>query len=430
MTEQPSDAQADLPVKIGKYDIKGWLGEGQHGQVYLANDPFVCREVALKTSNAEHEKTGNLFFIEARAAGKLQHPNIVSLYDAGIENDMQYIVMEYVRGMALDQFCSRDSDHTKMPLKQAVELMYQCCRALNYSHSHQVLHRDIKPSNVMLSAENEAKIMDFSIAGSMETDIRPEAIIGSPVYLSPEQITRDVLGPSTDLFSLAVLFFYIIGGKPPLYDGNLKGLLRSILSVRPPLLHEVNTEVPKDLSLIFEKAMEKDPGKRFSSGVEMSEGLLKIFNSLEKKRYEIEKVEGHDALRRLHFFSKFKDHEIQEMLDSSLWVKHKSGDIVFSEGDNDSSFYIVIAGEVEVLKSKLRVHVLREGDSFGEMSFLSNAHMNRTATVRAISEVMLLQISSVILESLNESTQLKFYKVFSSSLIYRLSMTTARLASK
>ncbi|MCA8838372.1 MAG: protein kinase [Gammaproteobacteria bacterium] len=430
MSEPANTDSRQLPKKIGKYEIIRWLGEGQHGRVYLAMDPFVCREVAVKTSNVDAEKTGNLFFVEARAAGKLQHPNIVSLYDAGTEENNQYIVMEFVPGDSLARNCARSPGYKKMPLKQAVETMYQCCRALNYSHKQKVLHRDIKPSNVMMSENNEAKIMDFSIAGIMESEIRPDAIIGSPVYLSPEQITRDVLTPSTDLFSLSVLFYYIIAGQPPLYSEDLRTLLKMILNETPPLLHEINAQVPKELSLMVDKAMKKDPAHRFKSGEEMAESLLSIFNSLDKKKSELARAESHNALRRLHFFANFKDDEIQEMLDNSSWIKHKPGDRIIREGDTDNSFYIVITGEVDVYKGDIRISQLREGDSFGEMGFMGGARVNRTASVQASSEVMLLRINSVILDNLNITTQLRFYKVFSSSLIYRLSITTARLASK
>ena len=420
----------ELPEKIGKYEIKQWLGEGQHGKVYLGVDPFVCREVAVKTSSIEGEESENLFFVEARAAGKLQHPNIVSLYDAGTEGEDHYIVMEYVRGNSLAKHCARNPGFTPMPLKQAIEAMYQCCRALNYSHRQKVLHRDIKPSNVMMSESKEAKIMDFSIAGIMEKEIRPDAIIGSPVYLSPEQISRSVLTPSTDLFSLSVLFYYIIAGQPPLYSEDLRTLLKMILNDKPRLLHELNPRVPKELSLMIDKAMQKDPAHRFKSGEEMSESLLSIFNSLDKQKTELARAEGHNALRRLHFFSNFKDDEIQEMLDNSSWIKHKPGETVIREGETDSSFYIVITGEVDVFKGDTKVSQLREGDSFGEMGFMSGSRVNRTASVKASSEVMLLRINSVVLDNLNPTTQLRFYKVFSSSLIYRLSITTARLASK
>ena len=429
MNEAATSTPERLPEKIGKYEVQQWLGEGQHGKVYLATDPFVCREVAVKTSTIEGEESVNQFFVEARAAGKLQHPNIVSLYDAGTEGHFNYIVMEYVRGESLAQYCARNPGHKAMTLKQAVEAMYQCCRALNYSHRQKVLHRDIKPSNVMMSESMEAKIMDFSIAGIMEQEIRPDAIIGSPVYLSPEQISRSVLTPSTDLFSLSVLFYYILAGQPPLYSEDLRTLLKLILNEKPRLLHEINARVPKELSLMIDKAMQKDPEKRFKSGEEMSESLLSIFNSLDKSKTAIARAEGHNSLRKLHFFANFKDDEIQEMLDNSSWIKKAKGETIIQEGEADNSLFIVITGEVEVYKGDTQVGQLREGDSFGEMGFMGG-NINRTASVIASSEVMLLRINAFILDNLNPATQLRFYKIFASSLIYRLSITTARLASK
>ena len=200
------------PQKVGKYELRGEIGRGSCGVVYKGFDPFVQRDVAVKVarhdpskiaSSTSTEESRHSFFVEARAAGMLQHPHIVGLYDAGAEVDLSYIVMEYIDGDTLMPMCKKSG--TRMPVEQVVEIAFKCAKALDFSHGKGVMHRDIKPSNIMLTKDGVPKIMDFSIA---EINAQPGAmggVVGSPSYMSPEQVRAESLTPASDLYGLGAV---------------------------------------------------------------------------------------------------------------------------------------------------------------------------------------------------------------------------------
>ncbi|MDY6852229.1 MAG: serine/threonine-protein kinase, partial [Thermodesulfobacteriota bacterium] len=214
-------ARKSPPSHIGRYRLARELGRGGMGVVYLANDPFIERLVAIKTTLApppkdpeKLESFQHLFFHEAQAAGKLAHPHIVSLYDAAVEDDQCYLVMEYVDGPTLKKFCRTDN---LLPLEKVVNIIYQCAKGLDYAHQNGVVHRDIKPSNILLTKKGQAKISDFGIAavgGSVGT-AKAESMTGSVNYASPEQLLNDSLTPQTDLFSLGVVMYELLTGVKP-----------------------------------------------------------------------------------------------------------------------------------------------------------------------------------------------------------------------
>ena len=203
---------APSSVKLGKYQIVKLLDRGTMGIVYLGHDPDRDREVVLKVSISKAlrnkdsgEKYRELFFNEAKTAGQLQHPNIVNIYDAGAEGDKGYIVMEYVKGgNTLQPFCKPDN---LLPIEKVAEIIFKCAKALDYAHSHGVVHRDIKATNILLSEDMDVRIADFSIAhwaGGDGDESKPKGFMGSPAYMSPEQVREDVITGQTDLFSLGV----------------------------------------------------------------------------------------------------------------------------------------------------------------------------------------------------------------------------------
>jgi len=226
---------ADVPEKIGKYVIINKVGKGSTGTVYLSHDPYYRRDVAIKVYKIEEDSdpdrarvSRKMFFNEAHMVGMLQHPNIMPIYDAGEEDGKYYVVTEHVQGArTLAAYCRPDN---LLRVDDVVEIIYKCAKALHYAHGRGVIHRDIKPSNVMLTIDNDVRIIDFGIAICSDSDVsRIEGIAGSPSYMSPEQVQSEELTPRSDLYSLGAVLYELLTGFRPFRAAHLSKLLHQIV---------------------------------------------------------------------------------------------------------------------------------------------------------------------------------------------------------
>jgi serine/threonine protein kinase len=430
-TQAASNSSA-APRRIGKYDILGELGRGACGIVYKGFDPFVRREVAIKLAlpqnHSRHSPVDEPnFFAEACAAGRLQHPHIVSLYDAGMEDALGYIVMELIDGDTLTRWCLPDGE--RLPLDRTVEIACHCADALHYAHTHGVLHRDVKPGNIMLDRHGAPKLMDFSIAEIQGGDGATGAhtLIGSPLYMSPEQIRREPPGPASDLYSFGAVLFQLLTGKPPFAQAELPTLFRMIRHQAAPKLGTLRPDAPAALCEIVDRLLQKQPEQRFDSGEALSTALARVLDQLRLNSAPDERRQSRDSLRRLHFFNGFSDADIDEILDASSMVTHAAGATLIREGETDDRCYILVLGSAEVRKNERLLQSLNRGDCFGEMGFLCATR--RTATVVATTPVLALQFNADLMNRVSRDCQLRFYKVFTETLIYRLRLTSARLAA-
>jgi serine/threonine-protein kinase len=433
-TQAVPRAPGDVPQIIGKYEIRGEIGRGSCGVVYKGFDPFVQRDVAIKVaqqdptkmSGASSQQSHASFFTEARAAGMLQHPHIVSLYDAGSQGPFNYIVMEYIDGDTLMPLCKKKGPRASVD--QVLDISFKCAKALDYSHSKGVLHRDIKPSNIMLTKDGIPKIMDFSIA---EINAQPQAltgVVGSPMYMAPEQVRGEQLGPQTDLYALGAVIFHLLTGEAPFYAEEVKKLFVLIKTQPAPPLQVIRPELPMQICEIVDRLLSKDMVDRYQTGGELAVALTRLSDKLRNADKQVSRRENRDSLRRLHFFNTFTDEEIDEIIKAGTMLTFQPGQTIIEEGALENAFYLLALGSAEVKKKGKTLHTLEKGDAFGEMGFLSAA--KRTATVVATSQVLALKISSTLMDQLSQECQLKFYKVFTETLIYRLSVTSAKLSAK
>lgn len=418
------------PDYISKYGIKEELGRGACGIVYKGFDPFVQRPVAIKIAKTTLDQTGKHlrdFFNEAHAAGKLQHPNIVSLFDAGVENDLNYIVMEYIDGKTLLDYCR--PSNPRLPISKVVDVIFKSAKALSYSHSQGVLHRDIKPSNIMLTEDGDTRIMDFSIAEiTQNLQYTPDQVMGSPAYMSPEQVRRETLGVGSDLYSLGAVMFQLLAGQSPFPSKDVQKVFQDIINTPAPRVDALNPDVPSFLADVVAKCLEKNAVDRYASGDELASALAKVFDQLRYTEAQISRRIEQDALKNLNFFNGFSDSHIDEVLQASTIISFAQGDVMIKEGDIDSTFYILVKGNADVHKVGKKIETLREGDCFGEIGFL--AETKRTASVIASSDAMVLKVNSSLMESVSPECQLCYYKAFTETLIYRLSLTSARLSAR
>ncbi|MGB1556330.1 MAG: serine/threonine-protein kinase [Oceanococcaceae bacterium] len=441
--EQSQRTRAELEAKlaegppptIGKYRIENELGRGTCGVVYKGFDPFVRRTVAVKLALAREQNDPNAadkaertFFSEAHAAGSLQHPHIVSIYDAGTEGDFHYIVMEFVAGRPLSDYASGKA--AALSTDQIIEIGFRCAKALAYSHAQGVLHRDIKPGNIMLAEDGDAKIMDFSIAefmqggGSMST----QAVVGSPAYMAPEQIAREGIGPRADLYGLGAVLYHLLAGEPPFVAQQMKLLFDMVQYAPAPQLSAVRPDLPPELCNLVNQLLEKDPEQRPAGGEQVASVLAKLSTRLRHADRQIQRKENRNALSSLRFFERFNEEEIDELLSVATMLKFAAGDTVVKEGDTENAFYIIANGQAEVFKGGKSLSTLNKGDVFGEMGFLTSTR--RTATVKARCEMLALRVTQAAVDQVSDACQLSYYRTFAETLIFRLAITSARLGAK
>lgn len=419
-----------MPPKLGKYALIREISRGCMGIVYLAHDPFANRTVAIKVLRTDtaadpamQARQRKLFFNEAQAAGRLTHPNIVQVFDAGTDGDYCYLVMEYVEGgQTLKPYCKSSN---LLPVEVAAEIVFKCATALDYAHRRGVLHRDIKPGNLLLKNDYDVKIGDFSIAQltHAETTVTsPQGIVGSPLYMSPEQVSEEQPTQQSDLFSLGVVFYEILTGQHPFSNDNFSRLVYKILNEDPKPVTDYRPSLPDGLAAVVSKTLQRDLTRRYRMGAEMAEDLRAIFPHLERPQDDIAGRERFNALRSLEFFTGFPDVEVWELVRSGIWERYESGQCVFAEGDIVDSFYVITAGEISVSKGGTEIVALGVGDCFGEMGYL--ARTKRTATVSAKGHVDLIKLNEAVVSRLSLNCQVRFLKVFLRTLIHRLSVTT------
>jgi serine/threonine protein kinase len=413
-----------VPERIGKYVIINEVGQGSTGRVFLSHDPYYGRDVAIKLYGIESEEdeqkarvTRKMFFNEAQMVGRLQHPNILPIYDAGEENGSYYVVTEHVHGArTLAAYCKPDN---LLRVDDVVEIMFKCAKALHYAHGRGVIHRDIKPSNIMLTLDNDVRIIDFGIAIVKDSTVsRIEGIAGSPSYMSPEQVQSTDITPASDLYSLGAVMYEMLTGFRPFRAGNLSKLLHQIVYATPPPIHTLRLDISEELENVVMQALRKEADQRFANGQELAGALTHVYQTLRSRSERIDKQAQFDQLRKLRFFHDFSHSEIWEILRASEWREYHDGDEIIREGELDDRFYIIVSGRVSVRSGRREIGVLSDGDCFGEASYVRGAR--RTATISAMGPVALMRVTSTLLEQASSSCQLRFHKVFLRSLIERL----------
>ena len=277
---------------LGRYEIERELGKGAMGAVYLGKDPKISRTVAIKTmalsqefEEDELEEVKQRFFREAETAGRLTHPNIVTIYDAGEEHDLAYIAMEFLKGTDLTKYIKAGS---LLPIKQVLTLIQRAAEGIDYAHQFNVVHRDIKPANLMWDPETDSiKITDFGIARITDSSrTKTGMVLGTPSYMSPEQLAGKKVTGQSDIFSLGVMLFQMVTGKLPFTGDSMASLMYKIANEEHPSPESINPKTPRCVSFIINRAMAKDVEKRYQRGKQMAadiEKCLKIMSS-EKRR--------------------------------------------------------------------------------------------------------------------------------------------------
>jgi len=421
------------PEHIGKYPVLREIGSGATSKVYLARDPFANRDVAIKVflfdrhADAQQERMMHKAFVaEASLAGKLNHPHIVDIFDAVVEPDRSYLVMEYVPGTTLEAYANVG---TLLPLSKVVEIIFKCIRALEYACRHGVIHRDIKPANILLSEGGETKVSDFG-ASFQQKLLHTTQIngVGSPAYMSPEQIRMETLTHQTDIYSLGVTMYRLVTGRLPFAAATQVALTYAILNIEPQRPALLRPELPGLLDAVVMNALAKDPAARYRSWLEFGKDLGQAFASLRLAGGAVSDSEKFTRLRDFPFFADFNDVALWELIRVGSWKPIAAQSVVIREGDMGDSFYFLTEGEVDVTLSGKPLATVKAGRCFGELLYFADQSQRRTTTVTTRGAVTVMEVKADAMRAATDACQSAFNKACMRVLIERLVYSNQRLA--
>jgi len=426
-------ATAQPPSSIGKYRIEREIGRGASGVVYLGLDGFRGRRVAIKQmhphlladpTQAQHYR--RLLRNEAALAGRLRHPHIVRLLDADEEATPPYLVLEYVQGRPLSDFAKADA---LLPVAQVLDIAFKCGHALEHAQRQGLVHRDIKPANILLTDDGEIKLLDFGAALSVRSEATQLAgLVGSPSYMSPEQVREEALTHHSDMFSLAVVVYELLTGRRP-FDGDTDfATLYRIghdTPVPPSLLRPA---LPEALDRWLLRALAKPAAQRYPTWTDWSDALMALGQSLPRQRSQDTETERFTRLRALPFFADFHDVVLWELMRLGKWRRLERGTVLMRENTPGDSFCILIEGQVAVSRQGWHLSTLGPGVTLGEMTYLRPDSKVRTATAVAETDVLVLKIRNPALREASEDLQSRFDKAFIKLLVGRLIATNEQLA--
>jgi non-specific serine/threonine protein kinase len=416
-----------MSEKIGKYEIIRTLGKGATAVVYLARDPDADREVAVKLirfgedNAAMSRRLRKLFQTEDSIGRRLDHPNIVKLYDAVIEDDRAYLVMEFIEGTALDQYCAINR---LLPMHRVIGIIFKCCLALDHAFRQGVVHRDIKPANILIDADDNPKITDFGLALNLHKDMNKDSTfvmgVGSPAYMSPEQVKNYPLNQKTDLYSLGVLLFQLLTGRLPFRANNQGALVYKIVNMDTPSVCALNPNLPAGLDPILKKALEKDLYSRYRNGAEFAKDLSTVRYQMLDETDTQQDMSHFEKLRKLEFFTDFEEIELWEVLRISVWREVSAKVVLIREGDKNRVFGVIVNGFVEVSVEGKSICRLGSGDVVGEMAYLHPSDTTRSSTVVTLEPTLFLEINSAALDLSSDELLERINKTLIAKVLARL----------
>jgi serine/threonine protein kinase len=366
------------------------------------------------------------FLAEASLAGKLNHPHIVDIFDAVVEPDHSYLVMEYVPGTTLEEYAQPDK---LLPVAKVVEIVFKCIRALEYAARHGIIHRDIKPANILLSAAGETKVGDFGASFQQKlTHTTQLGDVGSPAYMSPEQIRGEALTNQTDIYSLGVTMYKLLTGRLPFAAGTQAALTYAILNAEPTRPAKLRPEVPGLLDAVVMKAMEKGLAARYPSWLEFGKDLGQAFASLRMAGATVSDSEKFTKLRDCTFFADFNDIVLWELIRIGAWKQIAAPSVLIREGETGDNFYFLVDGEVDVTLGGKQLATVKAGRCFGELLYFADRAQRRTTTVASRGPITVMEVKSDAMRAASDACQSAFNKACMRVLIERLVYSNERLA--
>jgi serine/threonine protein kinase len=423
------------PDSIGKYKVLRELGRGASSTVFLAEDPFTNRKVAVKRIHAhllQEERDAvryrKALRNEALLAGRLKHPHIVTVVDADADANPPYIVLEYIEGASLAKFTRPDR---LLPVEQVLDICYKVCSALDHAHTRGLVHRDIKPANLMLQTNGDVKVTDFGTALAVQGDITQiTGFVGSPVYMSPEHVKEEGCSWRSDMWSLGVVAYEMLTGRRPFEGESDYTTIFKITHEDPVMPSTLRPNLPPQIDKVLMRALAKHPEARFKQWMDFADSMLQVSRGISQRKVQHREGDAYARMRELPFFSGFPDSVLWEALRLGMLSLRPADTVLMEEGTEGDSFLVILQGQVSVSRGGSKVATLDAGVTLGEMAYLRRDAPTRTATAVAESAVLVLEILNQALHSASDELQNCFDKAFINLLLERLMKTTEELGKK
>ena len=459
----PSPAPAPTvgePLRFGAYLAVRELGRGATSVVYQAEKKFerlqlhdvtpegefpallldearpapLLAAVKVITFNDESTKLSRrfrkLFAAEAWVSTQLEHPNITKVYDWKIEPERAYLIMDLLEGHTLDEHISMDK---LLPVQKVIDIMHKVAVALDYAHRRGVVNRDIKPANIMLCDNGEVKVMDFGLALNTKKNMNMDSTyingLGSPAYMSPEQIKGYTLNHQTDLYSLGVMFYQLLTGRLPFRAKNPASLIYKIINTEAVAVNHIRPELPAFVHEIISKAMAKDLYSRYRQGAQLARDL----SDAPYQRVKIDPTNNLDvrwkALRTMPVLGRLDDIDVWELLRASTWRELRPATRIMREGSEGSSFGFVVEGHIELQNGDRSVMIAARGDIIGAAEWLESELMSeRISSATTLDRVIYLEVSPSAFKYATEELSEEIHRIAIDAVVGRLRSMT-RLAS-
>jgi serine/threonine protein kinase len=397
-----------------RFEMKQVLGRGASGEVHLAFDTYAQRDVAIKMNRLnlfDDPVAGNrnrkMWLNETRLAGKLQHPFIVQIYEAGSTDEFNYIVMEYMAGGSLKQFTAPDK---LLPINRLIDILYKVCNALDFATKMGVLHRDIKPANVLLGADGDVKISDFGAAFSAESDLTQVDMVGTLPFVAPEHFRKAHPSQQNDIYAVGVMAYQLLTGRYPFTAKSPADLIYQKLNEEVLSLESWRSDIPQALRFAVHRAMHQDRELRYNSWQAFFDDLAAALPQIaipEDSRFDSTRF---NFMRQFKFFADFSDAEIWETLDISRTLSMGTGKTIIEEGNKGNNLFIITSGQVVVTKNGKEINRMGAGNCFGEIGYLDEVKHLRSSSVTATMSLELIEIEGKSLRHASDGLQSRFSK--------------------
>ena len=416
-----------------RFEIKRLLGRGASGEVHQAFDTYAQRDVAIKMNRLnlfEDPVAGNrnrkMWLNETRLAGKLHHPFIVQIYEAGSTDEFNYIVMEYMAGGSLKQFTAPDK---LLPINRLIDILYKVCNALDFATKMGILHRDVKPANVLLGADGDVKISDFGAAFTAESDLTQVDMVGTLPFVAPEHFRRALPSQQNDIYAVGVMAYQLLTGRYPFTARSPEDLIYQKLNEEVMSLESWRSDIPMALRFAVHRAMHPDRELRYTNWRAFFDDLVAALPQIaipEDSRFDSTRF---NFMRKFNFFADFSDTEIWETLDISRTLTMGTGKTIIEEGKLGNNLFIITSGEVVVSKNGKELNRMKSGDCFGEIGYLDEVRHLRSSSVTATTALELIEIEGKSLRLASDGLQSRFSKALLTLMVAQMRNTDQLLFS-
>lgn len=407
-----------------RFDLKRELGRGGMGEVHLAYDQFLQRDVAIKLARLamlEDQEDGHrhrrMWLNETRLAGKLHHPHVVELYESGVTDEFGYLVMEYLPGGTLKEFTAPGK---LLAAEAVIEIVYKVCNALDYANTFGLLHRDIKPANILLADAHTPKVSDFGTCYFADAEETQVLDVGTLPFIPPEHFEGAVPTIQSDIYAVGVMTYQLLTGAYPFQATSYESMIQEKLKGEFAPIEMRRRDIPQELRFAVHRALQKGRDLRYSAWSGFCEALERALPQLDRPHEVLFESARFATLKDLPFFAGFSDTELWETIRLSNWIDKASADVICEEGSAGRCIYVIASGEAVVTRAGVTLNRLGTGECFGEVAFLDDESHTRTATVGAETALVLIEIEADALRQASTGLQAAFGRAFMRLMVARL----------